>query len=129
MITLPRAAVSLSLVLSGLSASAQSVPCAPGAGFPCANQLVGVSLTRVPTAFRIEARVAQAKLPIAQAVFENVVVKVLRGSETICNGCGTVIMHRALGGFWHARLGQTIGLEASWNVLGAGSSHGGRQSV
>jgi hypothetical protein len=85
-----KASVVLSVLLSGAwcwsapTASAQEVACDGVEDFPCSFQGEAVSLQKVPAIFKFQSRVSQAKLPLGEAVFETVFVKILRGTETLC---------------------------------------------
>ncbi len=58
--------------------------CDSVADFPCESQLSGVSLKRVPTVFKLQARVAQAKMLIGDGLFDEVLVKLIRGTQELC---------------------------------------------
>ena len=75
--------LSLSLVLSW-SAVAQEVSCDDATDFPCRFDTQQVSLNKVPPLFQFQSRLAQAKLPVGEAYFQTVMVKVLSGTNVIC---------------------------------------------
>lgn len=52
--------------------------------FPCGIQLENLGLQKVPTVFKFQARVSQAKLPIGKGTFGEVIVKLLEGDQTVC---------------------------------------------
>ena len=67
------------------TATAQTVACAEDESFPCSNQAEGVQLQRVPSLMKFQARVSQAKLPVGEAVFNTIIVKLIRGAnEVLC---------------------------------------------
>jgi cysteine-rich repeat protein len=72
------------LLTAPAGASAQEVACDNTTSLPCGFQVDALSLDEVPPLFQFQSRVAQAKLPIGDMVFQTVVVKVLRGRDVIC---------------------------------------------
>ena len=77
--------IGASLIVAALAlawpgfAAAQELPCAGVSDFPCSYQLRALELQKVPPVFKLQARVAQAKLPVGEGLFSTVVVKLLRG--------------------------------------------------
>ncbi|MFT7582268.1 MAG: hypothetical protein ACI9MR_003950 [Myxococcota bacterium] len=65
-------------------AAAQTLTCENGDTFPCGLQIVAGRLQKVPAVFKFQARVSQAKLPIGQGVFSEVIVKLLAGDIPRC---------------------------------------------
>ena len=65
-------------------ASAQEVRCDESDDHRCTYGIRGVSVPEVRPIFNLQARVAQARLPLGEARFPVVVVKVLRGAEVVC---------------------------------------------
>jgi hypothetical protein len=65
---------------------AQAVTCSglSDDAFPCSYQIEELGLQRVPAVFKLQARVAQAKLPVGEGEFSAVVVQVLRGQKVLC---------------------------------------------
>jgi|GEM_PF-1334483 len=72
------------LALSGSPAHAEDVTCDGVSDFPCSYQLRDLRLQKVPSVFKFQARVSQAKLPIGEGVFNTVYVKLLRGTQVVC---------------------------------------------
>ena len=79
------------IVLIGLLSSptlvhAQAMACSglSGDAFPCSYQIDEIGLARVSAVFKLQARVAQAKLPVGEGEFSTVVVQVLRGQKVLC---------------------------------------------
>ena len=67
------------------AASAKDVlKCDNGSTFPCGIQLKDLGIQKVPSVFKFQARVSQAKLPIGKGTFGEVVVKLLEGDTMIC---------------------------------------------
>ena len=66
----------------------QEVPCAATEGvapaFPCGFGIERLALQKAPALLRFQARVAQARLPLGDAHFQTVVVKLLAGQSTLC---------------------------------------------
>ena len=78
--------VVLGLILVGAPVSGQAQTCdgiAPDK-FPCGYAIADLAVQRVPALFKLQARVAQAKLPVGEGTFATVVVKLVRGSEVLC---------------------------------------------
>ena len=84
MTTLVTLALLAGLSLGPRAARAQAVTCDDVAEFPCGFQIRDVALQRVPALFKLQARVAQAKLPIGQGLFQVIVVKLLQGTNVLC---------------------------------------------
>lgn len=74
----------LSWSVGASQALAQDVACGNSEDFPCSYQAEALELQKVPAIFKFQSRISQAKLPLGEAVFEAVFVKVLRGTETVC---------------------------------------------
>ena len=72
------------LTLQGPPAQAEEVTCDGTTDFPCSYQLKDLQLQKVPSVFKFQARVSQAKLPLGEGVFNTVYVKLLRGTEVKC---------------------------------------------
>ena len=72
------------VALGASPAWAQEVPCNNTTEFPCGYQIEQLSLQKAPALFQFQSRVAQAKLPLGDATFQTVVVKLLRGSDVLC---------------------------------------------
>jgi hypothetical protein len=53
--------------------------------FPCTVQLDGLPLKKIPSLLKVQANVAQAGLPIGEGLFTNVFVKLIRGTDTLCD--------------------------------------------
>jgi len=71
-------------LLAAGTARAQSVVCNGAGDFPCGNQIENAQIQRAPTLLKFQARVSQAKLPIADGVFRKILVALKSGSETLC---------------------------------------------
>ena len=84
MIRIPPILFASILLLLAAPARAQDNPCGDLDTFPCQPQIEGVPLVRVAPMMRLQARVAQAKLPVHDGLFEKLFVKVLRGTEMVC---------------------------------------------
>lgn len=70
------------------AARAQEIPeivCDGPDDFPCGYQLDALRLRKVPATLKVQARVAQSKLPIGEGLFTTIHVKLLRGNEPLCN--------------------------------------------
>ena len=82
----PAAALALSLLLiaAAPAARAQAEACDDPADFPCGYQLEAHALAPAPALLKLQARVAQGGLPIGQASFPKLSVKVLSGAQTLC---------------------------------------------
>ncbi len=69
-------------------AIAQEFPCTASGdeavAFPCGFEVQQLALQKAPTLVRLQARVAQAKLPLGDQTFSTVVIKLLRGGEVLC---------------------------------------------
>jgi len=76
--------MALATLLAGGTARAQSVICNGAADFPCGNQIQNAEIQRSPTLLKFQARVSQAKLPIADGLFRKILVSLKSGSETLC---------------------------------------------
>lgn len=76
----------LCLVVTPQVLHAQAVICSglSDEEFPCSYQIEAVGLQPVPALFKLQARVAQAKLPVGEGLFDAVVVKLLSGATTLC---------------------------------------------
>lgn len=77
----------LALAGAGGAAHAQNTPeirCDGVSDFPCGYQLDAVRLQKVPATMKVQAVVAQSKLPIGEGLFTTVYVKLLRGNEPLC---------------------------------------------
>ncbi len=71
-------------VATGTAAAVEPAPlCTAADGFPCL-QADSVDIQKVPAVSKFQARVSQAKLPIGSATFNEVVVKLLSGTELRC---------------------------------------------
>ncbi len=77
-------AVGLAALAWASPLQAQDVVCEGVGEFPCSFQSDAVELQKVPAIFKFQSRVSQAKLPLGEAVFNTVFVKVMRGAETLC---------------------------------------------
>ncbi|PKN56105.1 MAG: hypothetical protein CVU56_17875 [Deltaproteobacteria bacterium HGW-Deltaproteobacteria-14] len=80
-------ALALTLALAGPASAAAPPPtltCENGDTFPCGIQLETGDLQKVPAVFKFQARVSQAKLPIGQGLFSEVIVKLLAGDQPRC---------------------------------------------
>jgi hypothetical protein len=78
-------AITLSLLLAAPPLLAQEVACEDDADFPCGLQIEEVAVQKVPTIFKFQARVSQAKLPVGDGEFSTVYVKLdAPGGETLC---------------------------------------------
>lgn len=77
----------LSLAIAGLLwmpiAHAGALTCTNNDTFPCGD-FTEYQFTKVPSVFKFQARVSQAKLPIGKGVFSEVIVNVKEGSTTKC---------------------------------------------
>ena len=78
--------VLIGLLFTSTQLMAQSVTCSGLAddAFPCSYQIEEVALQRTPAVFKLQARVAQSKLPDGEGEFSAVVVKILRGQDVLC---------------------------------------------
>ncbi len=65
-------------------AQGPGITCDSTSDWPCSFQMEAVELQKVPGVFRFQSRVSQAKLPLGEAQFATVVVKVLRGTDVLC---------------------------------------------
>ena len=84
---LPAAAGALLLVaglLAGSPVGAQPLPCDGVGDRPCGFGVRQQAMADVPTTFRYQARLTQAKLPVGDRVFGRVVVRVKRGHQVLC---------------------------------------------
>lgn len=72
------------LVPASASAQSPAIQCDGTTDFPCSFQVKDVNLQKVPAIFKFQSRVSQAKLPIGQGVFDQIIVKVMRGTDTLC---------------------------------------------
>ncbi|MBT9556084.1 MAG: DUF4215 domain-containing protein [Myxococcales bacterium] len=70
--------------LAAAPASAQDSACLPGEDWPCGIQMETVGLTEVPSTFHLQARISQAKLPVGEGLFKDVLVRVMRGNDEVC---------------------------------------------
>jgi hypothetical protein len=79
----------LSLAIAGLlwapmaHATGNALSCTNNDTFPCGD-FTEYQFTKVPSVFKFQARVSQAKLPIGKGVFSEVIVNVNEGSKTKC---------------------------------------------
>ena len=77
----------LSLAIAGLVwmpvSHANELVCSNNDTFPCGD-FTEFQFTKVPSVFKFQARVSQAKLPIGKGVFSEVIVNVNEGSTTKC---------------------------------------------
>lgn len=55
-----------------------------GGTYPCNYQIQELQLQPSPGVFKFQARVSQAKLPVGEGNFARVIVKVVRGTTTLC---------------------------------------------
>jgi len=76
--------ITLGLLAASPGATAQTLTCEKGDTFPCGLQIEAGNLQKVPAVFKFQARVSQAKLPIGQGVFSEVIVKLLAGDTPRC---------------------------------------------
>ncbi|MGM0577190.1 MAG: hypothetical protein ACQEXJ_15805 [Myxococcota bacterium] len=81
--------LALALGLAALAAppagaASNSLTCSNGDTFPCGIQVEDSKLQKVPSVFKFQARVSQAKLPIGKGTFGEVVVRLLEGDTTVC---------------------------------------------
>jgi cysteine-rich repeat protein len=74
----------VAMILAAPGLRAQEVTCDNTTDFPCGFQIEALSLQKAPALFQFQSRVAQAKLPLGDATFQTVVVKLLRGAEVLC---------------------------------------------
>ncbi|MBI5497403.1 MAG: hypothetical protein HY904_20480 [Deltaproteobacteria bacterium] len=80
----------IALACAASTAAAQTVPrnpqsCDdPSGDYPCSYQIQTVSLQPSPGVFKFQARVSQAKLPVGEGTFNRVIVRVVRGTTTLC---------------------------------------------
>ncbi|MFT5433135.1 MAG: hypothetical protein ACI9OJ_003840 [Myxococcota bacterium] len=83
-----RGGLQLTLLLAGLGvcapASAQQLQCSSSDTFPCGIALDDLGIQKVPAVFKFQARVSQAKLPIGEGKFGEVVVRLLEGDQIVC---------------------------------------------
>lgn len=81
----PASALALLIPLLGAApAVAETTPCDSVADFPCTTQIEDHALTRAPTLFKLQARVAQAGSVIGEAKFPDLSVKLRSGNEVLC---------------------------------------------
>ena len=84
-------AVAVAVLLAGIVVSPpafgeSAIVCDASSGtpWPCNYQIEAVGIQKVPAVFKFQSRVSQAKLPIGEASFNSVIVKLLRGADTLC---------------------------------------------
>ena len=82
--TLHPACLAFALFAFAPGASAQELKCDNNNTFPCGIQLDDLGLQKVPSVFKFQARVSQAKLPIGKGTFGEVIVKLLEGDQMVC---------------------------------------------
>ncbi len=72
------ALLGIGLLALGPSARAQQN------AFPTTFEIASHELQKVPTVFKFQSRISQAKIPVGDAVFSKIVVNLNRGTETLC---------------------------------------------
>lgn len=82
----PLAATSvLALLLTPLDSAAQEQSCDGVGDYPCGYQIQDHQLQKVPQRLKFQARISQAKLPVGEAVFNTIFVKVVSGTDVLCS--------------------------------------------
>jgi len=75
-------------VASGIPATASAIDlgdCENTAGYECEYHIDEKPIQKVPSFFKFQSRISQAKLPVGDAVFSNIIVNV----KHRCMGSGT----------------------------------------
>jgi hypothetical protein len=67
-----------------VQAQAAPPPAACPADAPCDFQIEPSAIQRVPTTFKLQAKISQAKMPIGEAKFEKIFVNLLSGTAARC---------------------------------------------
>jgi hypothetical protein len=84
-----RYVVTFCLVALGSNARAQGVPCDPSnplsPAVPCTYQIDDVALQAVPVSLKLQAQISQARLPVGDALFNKIIVQLMKGTEALCS--------------------------------------------
>ncbi len=59
--------------------------CDAAAGYPCTFQIENQEIQKVPTYFKFQSRISQAKIPVGDVVFDSVIVNLKKGNNVLCS--------------------------------------------
>lgn len=66
------------------AADSPTLECSNGTNFPCQLTVEDIGIQKVPSVFKFQARVSQAKLPIGEGTFSTVVVRLIEADTVVC---------------------------------------------
>ena len=72
-------------IFSAMLGAVMMLGASPGMAVDPTFQIAANSIQRVPTSFKFQAAISQAKMPVGEAVFQTLIVNLKKGDEVMCS--------------------------------------------